>query len=430
MGHIQEESGEEEMYENPFNFSKPARAKDFYNRNVGTEQAFGFIRKLQSFSIVGERRLGKTSLMEHILSEDVFRGHDIDSKKHVIIYLNMSDLVKITKETLIGTIVERIGKETKTEIESADIFEKFDVSLRKLALNGKNLIIALDEFETIESILDDHFSHWLRAIFQRPYYMLITASQKTVGGIEPSSMGSPLFNIFGNLFLGLFTREETENMVREMFKRGNEELDEAAISFLADLSGGNPYLIQLLGFHYYEERRTNKEVDGDKFEDKMLDHLEDQFRGYWRHLSDEEKNFLLKIEDQSDDRVGYVLERKGYLVKKEGKLRIFSPLFKRFVETENSSNDLQLEAKVEKRRKQEIAGIPKWIRIILSLFAAFIIGVISNLVAPHIQEWLNFYPGFIRVFSSDIYFLSLMFSVLALIIAFIALLKLCQENTS
>jgi hypothetical protein len=418
------------MHENPFNFSKPVRAEGFFSRKEEIETAFGFIKKLQSFSIVGERRIGKTSFMGHILSEDIFRDHGMDPKKHIIIYLNMSDLVKITKETLIGTIVERIGKETKTEIESADIFEKFDVSLRKLALNGKNLIIALDEFETIESILDDHFSHWLRAIFQRPYYMLITASQKTVGGIEPSSMGSPLFNIFGNLFLGLFTREETENMVREMFKRGNEELDEAAISFLADLSGGNPYLIQLLGFHYYEERRTNKEVDGDKFEDKMLDHLEDQFRGYWRHLSDEEKNFLLKIEDQSDDRVGYVLERKGYLVKKEGKLRIFSPLFKRFVETENSSNDLQLEAKVEKRRKQEIAGIPKWIRIILSLFAAFIIGVISNLVAPHIQEWLNFYPGFIRVFSSDIYFLSLMFSVLALIIAFIALLKLCQENTS
>ncbi|MGD2246778.1 MAG: AAA-like domain-containing protein [Candidatus Methanofastidiosia archaeon] len=419
------------MNENPFNFSKPVRGDNFFNREKEVDTAMGFLKKLQSFSIVGERRIGKTSFLDYILSEDVLKEYNIDPDAYILVYFNMGNLYDINKKIFIEAIVKKIEKQTKIKIKSIDIFEKFSVLVDKLAPNGKNLVIALDEVEIIEPILDVNFSHWLRAIFQRQNAMAITASQKTVGGIDPNSLSSPLFNIFGNLFLGLFEREETENMIKGMFQRGEINLKKDEIDFLADLSGGNPYLIQFLGFHYYEKRINNR-VMKSKFRDEMLYHLEDQFNGYWNHLTEKEREFLSKITKSENDRLAYILERKGFLISKEGKMGMFSPLFEKFVETKIQSNDLQPETKVkkeevkkleEKKEKFSFAAlmaisalfiaillsistlmdyisksIPKTIIIFLIAFIIFFILIVpllyllKNRFKCFLKSWLKYFP--------------------------------------
>lgn len=362
------------MNKNPFIFSRPVRGRDFFNRKEEIYTAIGFIRSLQSFSVIGERRIGKTSFLQQILLEEVLKAHGIDPRKYIIIYLNIGSLPVITKEIFIKAIIERIKEQTQIEAEPESVFEKLETYVGKLASNDKNLIIALDEFEITTSILNFHFSYWLRSIFERLNVMAITASRNTVAEITNDGMASPLFNIFGNLFLGLFTREETEMMISEMFLRGKEELDKEEISFLADLSGGNPYLVQLLGYHYYEERKKKGKIVYCEFENKMLYHLKDQFENYWNHLTKNEKDFLINPKSMNLP-VEHILRRKGFLIKENGKLKVFSRLFEKF-----------LNIKKEKMKKKHltftnyVSYIKRWKPSTKNVIEGVITGVIVGIV--------------------------------------------------
>ena len=320
------------MDKNPFIFGKPVRKEDFYNRREEIGKAVGFIKNLQSFSIIGERRIGKTSFMEYVLSEKVLEDHGIELQKHVVLCFSLSSIYGISKESLLSAIIEKTGEQELIETSSTNDFDKLKAYVEKLASQGRNLIIALDEFEVIAPILYDQLSHWLRFIFQNPNVMAITASQVTVRKLKTSGgVASPLFNVFGKIPLGLFTREETENMLTEVFHKGGMELNEEEISFLADLSGGNPYFIQLAGYHYYDERKKNREIIHEKFKDSLFYHSRDQFESYWEHLTKKEKEFLLHIKKSEDSQVSNILEEKGLIFLKNGKWEIFSPLFEEFI---------------------------------------------------------------------------------------------------
>lgn len=320
------------MSNNPFIFGKHIEKGNFYNRREEVEAAMGLLKKLQSFSVVGERKIGKTSFLRYILSEDVLEAHRVDPESYVVIYLSLGGLHETSKESLISTIVKKIIKQTQIETDSASVFDEFKTCIKCLALNRKNLIIALDEFDVIAPILDNDFSHWLRFIFQEQNVVAITASQKTVRELETSqSIASPLFNIFGNIFLGLFEISEIENMIIDMFQKGGIRLQEEEVTFLANLSGGNPYFAQLVGYHFYEEKMRNRKIIPEKFKEYMLSHANDQFEDYWKHLSKDEKKFLVYAEGHKDDQISSILKRKGFIIFEYGKWKIFSSLFQEFI---------------------------------------------------------------------------------------------------
>lgn len=401
----------------------PVKDDKFYNREEETAEAVGYIRSLQCFSVIGERRIGKTSFLLHILSIKTLLRHEIGPEDYVIVYLNMSSLHEITKDAFIGAIVERIKKQARVKVGHMNIFDTLKTLVEKLASNNKNLIIALDEFETIVPILGD-LSYWLRFIFQSQNVVAITASQTTIGALCSDSSASPLFNIFGNITLGLFSEEETKTMIEDMFHEGGKGLKDDEVSFLANLAGGNPWLIQLLGFHYY-----NKKMTKDEFENKMLDQARDVFGGYWEHLSEEEKEFLLNVETSNNERIGYDLEKRGLIIGEEGRWRIFSKLFQKFLKKVEKKEEIQKSKEIEKKKEKIKENGKKpfdWTRAI-DILLAFFVGIASGIATPYIQKWLNLYPRFLEELSSKID-PSLIISVFAFFIALIAIMKFHQRS--
>lgn len=273
------------MNRNPFNFSRPPTNEDFYNRKEEIETASGFLRKLQSFSIIGEGRIGRTSFLAHILSKDILEKYGMDSEKYFLIQYDMDRPYQITKDALIESLVKKIEEQIQFEIEAKDVFERFLLYIKRLISDGKNIVITFDDFEILESVLDADFSRWIRSVFQKRNVMAITVSLKTVEELEKqwaktsplhNTKTSPLHNIFANLRLGPFPRTETEEMIQKMFLKGGMQLTEEEISFLADLSGGYPGFIQKFGHYYYEEKRKKKEINYEKFRSRMLSKARNQ----------------------------------------------------------------------------------------------------------------------------------------------------------
>ena len=324
------------MSRNPFVYSKPVKNEEFHNRKEELTAAIDFMKSMQSFSVIGERRIGKTSFLMHLLSKEVLEEHGIGSGEYIAVYFDMSSLHDVTKNTFIKALAERIEEMMGFESQSTDIFEDIKALVEKLASGNMNLVFAFDEFELIEPVLED-ISHWLKSILQNENVMAITATQETLGELNPKSAAS-LFNLFSNLTLGLFSRRETENMIKNVFQSGGRGLEDEKVSLLADLSGGNPFLIQLLGFHYYSKEMTRNE-----FENEMLDQTRDVFEGYWRHLSEKEKEFLLNTDTPVDDRTGHNLEKRGFVIRKGEKWKIFSKLFERFLSTKAEDKEKEKE---------------------------------------------------------------------------------------
>jgi hypothetical protein len=319
------------MSENPFNFARPAKGDNFYNRGEETKEAFGFIRSSQSFSVIGERRIGKTSFLEHILSEEVFKKNEMNFNKYIIICISLGSLPEISQEALARAIIDDLKENIEVGTQSEDVLEELDQWVKELAFKKKKLILALDEFEIAENIIDCHFSYRLKSILEHSSLFAITASRNTVAEISPNGKASPLFNVFGNLFLSLFSKEETEEMIYNMFSRGDMKIEEEEISYLTELSGRNPYLIQYLGFNYYEEREKIGRVDQIEFESRMSSHLKNYFENCWKHLPDNEKKFLVSPKG-TDSPIGYILKRKGYLIEENGRWKIPSMLWDDFVQ--------------------------------------------------------------------------------------------------
>ncbi|MGC1121045.1 MAG: ATP-binding protein [Candidatus Methanofastidiosia archaeon] len=346
------------MSENPFNFTKPVKGENFHNREEETKRAFGFIRSTQSFSIIGERRIGKTSFLQYILSKETFEENGIDFGEYIIVHLSLGSLLEVSGETLGKAIIRNLKEKTKIETQSENVFGELDQFAKALALKKKKLVLAFDEFEIAENILDYHFSYRLRSILEHPNLLAITASRNTVAEISPNGKASPLFNVLGNLFLSLFSREEAEEMICNMFSQGGENLEEEEISYLTELSGGNPYLIQFLGYYYYEEKKREETVDQIEFQNKMFSLLKSQFTSYWKNLGETERDFLINPKGL-DKPIGRILGRKGFLIKEKGKWRVFSPLFEKF---------LQSKKEEIMKRKYPFAKIMSLSALLMSIF--------------------------------------------------------------
>ncbi|MBU7015450.1 MAG: ATP-binding protein [Theionarchaea archaeon] len=346
------------MSENPFNFTRPAQGDNFYNRKEETKRAFGFIRSSQSFSIIGERRIGKTSFLQYILSEGAFKKNDADFREWIIVHLSLGSLFEVSKETLVQTIIKNIEEKIKIGTKSGNVFGELNQCMRELALKEKKIIIALDEFEIAENILDYHFSYWLRSVLEHPNLLAITSSRTTVAEISPNGKASPLFNIFGNLFLDLFSEKEARRMISDLFSRENKNIEQEEISYLTELSGGNPYFIQFLGFNYYEEKKREKKVDQIEFQSKMFGLLKSQFASYWKSLDEKERDFLANPKGTNNP-TGHILKRKGFLIEEKGKWKVFSPLFEKF---------LQSEKEEIMRKKYPFAKIMSLSALLMSIF--------------------------------------------------------------
>ena len=64
------------MTENPFFHRGPVKSRGyFYGRTRETKRALQLLRNGQSVSIVGPRKIGKTSLLLHLMDESVLAAH-------------------------------------------------------------------------------------------------------------------------------------------------------------------------------------------------------------------------------------------------------------------------------------------------------------------------------------------------------------------
>src|SRR6266567_9526318 len=90
------------MRANPFTYGNPiSHPTRFFGRQHEIEQIFSRLRNVEfeSSSLVGERRIGKTSLLNYVAHPDIRRAHGLDPDKYLFVYVDLQILDKDTTPT-------------------------------------------------------------------------------------------------------------------------------------------------------------------------------------------------------------------------------------------------------------------------------------------------------------------------------------------
>ncbi|MCI0696894.1 AAA family ATPase [candidate division KSB1 bacterium] len=188
---------------NPFtNRSTIMKEGEFVGREAEISNLLSRVRNGDSSSIVGPRRIGKSSLLYHLFLTGNRRLDDADQSKFKFIHIDLQDPAVATVKKFCQHLTQKLGRQLTQIEQQTDELEH--LSLLSETLNPTSShglpVLLLDEFEKLtekpERFTDDFFKA-LRAFANQHKMAIITTSQHTLRELtETQGLTSPLWNLF------------------------------------------------------------------------------------------------------------------------------------------------------------------------------------------------------------------------------------------
>jgi hypothetical protein len=334
------------MRRNPFQYLRPVKnPDDFFGRKEEIRSMYRHILSSHSISVVGERKIGKTSLFLHLIHPKTLREYGISFENLLLLYIDISSCTLIEPSDLYLKFLEFIIKESNGEIskEKVLLLEKKGISFQDLEgiiaeLNKSNqkIIFFLDEFVKISAIKKGDIYSKLRYLAQMYDVTYVVSTLRDLRSLfkEERFSISPFFNIFVTYQLRGLDEKSARELIKTTFSKEGFELDDSAVDSIIRFSGTNPFFLKIACWHYFENL-----ISGHRDFDKTLieiiqGELEQHHEYNWDHLQKAEQAALLEIIEngKTDDLVAKrSLERKGYTTSKEAGVFIASESFYEFL---------------------------------------------------------------------------------------------------
>lgn len=305
---------------NPFTVRGRVRDPEkFFGRERELMRVFDLLNTMQSISLVGERRIGKSSLLYYVFQKTGERlGKDFQA-----IYTDLPDVTD--EQSFYKCLCKEIGY-------SGDKFSDLDRCIRK-----RKVIACLDEFEGVasRSSFSRNFFDSLRSLAQSGNLALLVATEHSLTDLcqDEKIATSPFWNIFTRTNLGLFKENEAERLVRAGFAGAAVEIADSEVSRLLELAGQYPFFLQRACYYLFEQKIGQATLWEHEFETDVADYL----HYLWHKLNKTEQAALrwsLGFGGQSpDEAILTNLERRGLLitVKKQFGYWPFSEAFEAIV---------------------------------------------------------------------------------------------------
>ena len=331
------------MYHNPYLNRVAIRdPRQFYGRRREIAKIFSRVgaSRPQSISIVGDRRIGKSSLLNQIYHPEV-RSQFIDQQhKYVFLFIDLQQRRHIAPDDLFqdvfAQLADALGEEAVAGL--APSFDGMRKVLARLRGADKRLVILFDEFDAVTTNrrFDLDFYSFLRALANNYDVAYVTSSNRDLQELCHTAMiaDSPFFNIFTNVYLRAFSQAEARQLVAEPSAAAGVPLEPYARDIL-DVAGYFPFFLQIACSSYFDalvegagaENRLRQAA-----EDLFLDEARGHFRFIWEHLDADHRDVIrtLVMGGEIDAQKSHVFEdlkRAGYVVEGPRGPRVFSSLF-------------------------------------------------------------------------------------------------------
>jgi serine/threonine-protein kinase len=299
---------------NPFTFGNPIKEPErFIGRSAEIRQIVNRLLTSahESTSIIGERRIGKTSLLNYLSNREVATGLGLTPDRFCLIYVDFQGLTDITPqrfwERVLKKMTRSIGDASLLpaiqEVSKLEQFDLFDLEDLFEAVTDKGLtsVLFMDEFEyvTQNPNFKGDFFGGLRALAIHHGVALVPATRRELVDLCHSEeiKGSPFFNIFANVVLRPFNRAEVDQMICNYLEDAEFSCSPEEQDFIWELGSGYPFFVQMAGHYLVDGKLQGLTQDAlVKFASTNFDQQsEAHFTYLWSHCSESEKITLIMV---------------------------------------------------------------------------------------------------------------------------------------
>ena len=359
---------------NPFTFGNPIREPArFYGRETDLRQIVNRLLSSahESTSIIGERRIGKTSLLLHLSNPVIAEKHGLTPDKFCMVYVDFQGLTDITPTRFWQRVLKKMSHsvcdknlvpaiEKLSERVDFDLFDLEDL-FESTVDRGLTIVLMMDEFEyvTQNPNFKSDFFGGLRALAIHHGVALIPATRRELVSLCHSDelKGSPFFNIFANVVLQPFNQATVSSLLDAYTQAGEFDLSHRDKDFVWELAGGYPLFVQMAG-HYLVEGKIQG-LTAKSLYQFATTHFEQQseahFTYLWSHCSESEKITIfillsLNLQKASKKNIPNLenvtrmytrsvqdlsaLLKRGLVTEQDGLYTLFSPIFGSWVRQE------------------------------------------------------------------------------------------------
>ncbi|MGZ9234921.1 MAG: AAA-like domain-containing protein [Anaerolineales bacterium] len=299
---------------NPFTFGNPINEPErFVGRKTEIRQIVNRLLSSahESTSIIGERRIGKTSLLNYLAHPEISTSLGLTSDKFCFVYVDFQGLTDITPTRFWQRVLKKMShsicdESLKPAIEALSNQSQFDLfDLEDLFQSsvdkGLTIVLLMDEFEyvTENPNFKSDFFGGLRALAIHSGVALVPATRRELVALCHSEeiKGSPFFNIFANVVIRPFNPEEVDELLVKYTKNNEHPIQEDEKKLILNLAGGYPFFVQMAG-HYLIEAKIQG-LESDTLQEFVVDNFDQQAASHynylWTHCSESEKIMLLTI---------------------------------------------------------------------------------------------------------------------------------------
>ncbi len=274
--------------------------EEFFGRKAELDQIFGLLTKMTSVSVVGEQRIGKSSLLYHVFQTGLARVPEGVQ----LLYLDVHRVN--TEQEFYTLLLEKLGARGNTY---SDLVK---------TVSGRKIVVCVDEFEKVagNAAFTVGFFDGLRSLAQESF-TLATATQYSLADLcrDKQFAGSKFWNIFQPVDLGLLSQAEAEEYIRARFEAVGIQVSQEDIDRLLLLAGRWPFFLELACYRLFEMKAGRSEEWEMTFRQDANSHL----RSLWDARTPDERKALQWVlnvgQRLPDDRICRSLERRGVLVK-------------------------------------------------------------------------------------------------------------------
>jgi archaellum biogenesis ATPase FlaH len=330
--------------------------KYFFGRKDEVQYIISLLRNAQSCSIVGPRRIGKSSLINYISDPLVLKENGLNPNEFIFVPIDLEGLGELTPSEFFSMIIQElrnkiIEKELRRGME--ELLSKENIrflDLKNIFMDikelEKNVIFLFDEFEliTTNKNLDINFFSGLRNLANNFSVCYITASHVPLLELTLSqeTLGSPFFNFFTQINLGLMNDDDVQELITTLSTEHEVKFPEDVINNIKDTAGNHPFFIQMLSYHIYNwiiDHKNISEPDLQIVSETFYKEARPHFQYFWNHLLEGEQKLLMIINKHEglESQPNYHqttqnLKLKALVIDDGVKFQLFSKSFIEFID--------------------------------------------------------------------------------------------------
>lgn len=286
---------------NPFTAGQPVWGKNFIDRldAIKSLNSFANSNRYNCFILIGQRRIGKTSLLRH------FEFLNQNNKNFAVEYINLQNHIDSKLENLKKLIQNSIAAKLKKNLQ-----ENFFATLSETQNTDKKLILLFDEFDAYyyyENADKNSVINYYKFFYEFADYINKNSLKiKIVFAIAPyfqikePKYFQDLMNFSKKYNLNYFHPIKIQELLD--LAKPHLTFTNKAIKFIYFLSSGHPLFSQCMAAYSFKYAQANKlqVIDFDdlrKILPKTLKTYENNLLWIWESFSKSQQSILICLTD-------------------------------------------------------------------------------------------------------------------------------------